>query len=104
RRLAMPPGATVPHLRYLLESLDRPNTRARPAPVPWALDDLPRGDTVVLAASDVAADLRHSILHLQEAGFTVLSLLAMSKARSTPLASVSITPGCDLAALLEGRG
>ncbi len=101
--LVIPPGASVPHLQYMLESLARLKTRAGPPLVPWALDDLPRGDTVVIAASDVTADLRYSILHLQEAGFTVLSLLAMSKARSSPLASVSITPGCDLAALLEGR-
>jgi uncharacterized protein (DUF58 family) len=101
--LVIPPGASVPHLQHVLESLARLRTKAGPTLVPWALDDLPRGDTVVLAASDVSADLGRSILHLQEAGFTVISLLAMARHRSTPLASVSITPGCDLAALLEGR-
>ena len=102
--LTIPPGASVPHLQYILESLARLKPKPGPALVPWALAGLPRGNTVVLAASDATADLRRSIVHLQEAGFTVVSLLAMARARSTPLATVSITPGCDLAARLEGRG
>lgn len=101
--LVIPPGASVPHLQHILETLARLRPRVGTSLVPWALGRLPRGNTVVLAASDLASDLRHSILHLQEDGFTVLSLVAMSKSRSSPLASVSITPGCDVAALLEGR-
>ena len=101
--LVIPPGASVPHLQHVLECLARLRPRPGPALVPWALGQLPRGNTVLLAASDVSADLRHSIVHLQEDGFTVVSLLAMTRSRSSPLASVAITPGCDLAAVLEGR-
>ena len=50
------------------------------------------------------AFLGYSIAHLQDADFTVVSVLAMNKPRPSRLASVAITPGCDLAARLEGRG
>jgi uncharacterized protein (DUF58 family) len=102
--LVIPPGASVPHLQQVLESLARLKPRAGPALVPWALEVLPRGNTVLLAASDVCADLGYSIAHLQDADFTVVSVLAMNRPRANRLASVAITPGCDLAARLEGRG
>jgi hypothetical protein len=66
--------------------------------------ELPRGNTVVLAASDITVDLERSIARLQDAELTVVALLATARAGSTPRWAVPITPGCDLAARLEGRG
>jgi len=102
--LVVAPGASVPHLQHVLEQLARFDPKPGPALTPWALDDLPRGNTVVLAASEIAADLPLSIAQLEGSGFHVLVLLA-SLGRSNPRrrGTISITPGCDLSACLEGR-
>jgi uncharacterized protein (DUF58 family) len=102
--LVIPPGASVPHLQHVLEHLARLQPNAGPPLVPWAVTELPRGNTVVLAASDNTADLQRSIAQLQDAELTVIALLATAKARSAPRWAVPITPGCDLTARLEGRG
>jgi uncharacterized protein (DUF58 family) len=105
--LVVPPGASVPHLQHVLESLARLDPRAGPALTPWALDDLPRGNTAVLAASAVSADLDRTIAQLEDAGIHVLLVLATSLERSEPArirrGAIALTPGCDLAAVLEGR-
>lgn len=104
--IVLPAAASVPHLQSLLESLARLQPAAGPRLVPWALEHLPRGNTVLLAAADVAPDLQRSIAALQGAGLRVLPLLATSdERRSTlrPPGTLRIRPGADLAALLEGR-
>jgi uncharacterized protein (DUF58 family) len=105
--VVIPPGASVPQLQSTLESLARFSPTAGPNVVPWALDSLPAGNTVILCSSDVSPDLGASISQLQQSGMRVLLLLASSERLGRPVHGVStlrITPGCDLAALLEGQG
>ena len=102
--LVMQPGASVPHLQSVLESLARLTPVPGPSLVPWALSDLAHGNTVVLATSDIATDLGRSIAELEHAGFHVLMLLATNQTRRGPRNALLLTPGCDLAARLEGRG
>ena len=102
--LVIPPGASVPHLQHVLEALARLKPHAGSTLVPWAVHELPRGNTVVLAASDNTVDLQRSIARLQDAELTVVLLLATAHPHSAPRWAVPITPGCDLAARLEGRG
>jgi uncharacterized protein (DUF58 family) len=101
----IPPGASVPHLQHVLESLARLRPSSGPSLVPWAFDHLPRGNSVVLAASEVAPDLRRTIVRLEQGGFHVLLLLASTgRASAVQLpAAIKLEPGCDLAARLEGR-
>jgi uncharacterized protein (DUF58 family) len=102
--LVIPPGASVPHLQSVLEGLARLQPHAGPPLTPWAVHELPRGNTVVLAASDNTVDLERSVARLQDAELTVIVLLATAHARPIPHWALPITPGCDLAARLEGRG
>jgi uncharacterized protein (DUF58 family) len=104
--LVLPPAASVPHLQLALDSIARLEPRPGPALLPWALEELPHGSTVLLASSDVAPELDRSIAQLEATGFHVLLLLAISQvARGFKRpGTISITPGCDLAARLEGRG
>jgi uncharacterized protein (DUF58 family) len=103
--LVVPPGASVPHLQHLLECLARLEPHGAAGLVSWALNDLPRGNTVVLAASDVTSDLDHTIDQLRNAGFQVALVLAVNGPASAFRRSgaLMITPGCDLTAQLEGR-
>jgi uncharacterized protein (DUF58 family) len=109
--LVLQPGASVPHLQQVLEGLARLTSNAGPALLPWALGELAHGNTVVLATSDIAADVERSIGQLEDGGFHILPLMA-SAASTTALArtraarreSILITPDCDVAARLEGRG
>ena len=72
--------------------------------MPWALDALPRGNTAVLAASELTTDLDRSIDQLEDAGIHVLVLLASNLGVSSlGRHAISITPGCDLSARIEGR-
>jgi uncharacterized protein (DUF58 family) len=103
--LLVPPGASVPHLQHTLETMARLQPSVGPALLPWALDALPRGNTAILATSDVSSDVQQSTAQLEDAGFDVLVLLATNQLR-TPAArpgTMSITADCDLAARLEGR-
>jgi uncharacterized protein (DUF58 family) len=104
--LVVQPGAAVPHLQHVLECLARLNPVAGPNLVPWALDHLPRGNSVVLAASEFATDLPTSIERLEDSGYRVLPLLASADTRRDVLRRrdvIRIVPGCDIAARLEGR-
>jgi uncharacterized protein (DUF58 family) len=103
--LSVPPGASVPHLQSVLENMARLQPRPGPPVLPWAFEGLPPGNTVVLAASDVAADLERTISQLEDGGFHVLLLLAHDKTHAglRRPGTISLTPGCDLAARLEGR-
>lgn len=104
--VVLPPAASVPHLQSLLQSLARLRPTAGPNMLPWALEHLPRGNTVLLAASDVGSDLQRSITHLEDAGFHALLLLASSDERRASVrrpGTLRIRPGADLAAVLEGR-
>jgi uncharacterized protein (DUF58 family) len=104
--VVIPPGASVPHLQHVLEQLARFEPTPGPTLIPWALSDLPPGDTVVLAASETSAELDRAIANLQNAAYQVVLLLAANdtRARRARPGTVPITPGCDLAARLEGRG
>ena len=102
--IVIPPGATVPHLQSMLESLARLSPSADRTLLPWALEHLPLGDTVVLAASDVSPDLQGSISKLQESGFSPILLLATTGDPRSRGEALRILPGCDVAAVLEGRG
>jgi uncharacterized protein (DUF58 family) len=106
--LVVPPGASVPHLQSVLENMARLQPRPGPALLPWALfgNDLPRGNTAILATSDVAVDRAQSIGQLEDAGFRVLLFLAADQSRTAPRrpGTILLTAGCDLAARLEGRG
>jgi uncharacterized protein (DUF58 family) len=102
--LAIPAGASVPHLQLVLESLARLRAGSGPPLLPWALDQLPRGNSVVLATSDVSPDLSSTIARLEDAGFHVLLLLA-SNGRHPTLkrpGTITLVPECDLVARLEG--
>jgi uncharacterized protein (DUF58 family) len=104
--IIIPPGASFPHLQSLLESLARLQPNAGPRIVPWALDHLPRGDTVVLATSDVSPDLNACLAQLPEAGLHALLMLAGSEQARVHIGgpgTIPIAPGCDVAAVLEGR-
>jgi uncharacterized protein (DUF58 family) len=104
--LLVPPGASVPHLQHMLETMARLEPSVGPALVPWALEALQRGNTAILATSDASTDVQHSISQLEDAGFHVLVLLATNQRRTTarPPGTLSITADCDLVARLEGRG
>jgi uncharacterized protein (DUF58 family) len=101
----VPPGASVPHLQAVLEELARLEPRAGVPLMPWALGELPRGDTAILATSDALGDYDRSIWQLQELGFSVILLLATQHTPRAPArpGTILITPGCDIAARLEGR-
>jgi uncharacterized protein (DUF58 family) len=105
--VVIPQGASVPQLQSTLESLARFSPTVGPNLVPWALDTVPAGNTVILCSSDVSPDLEASISQLQQSEVRVLLLLASSErmvGRSPfGVSMLRITPGCDLAALLEGR-
>lgn len=104
--LVIPPAASVPHLQAVLESLARLRLTPAAQPiVPWAVEELPRGNTVVLGASEHSPDLPRSIARLEESGFHVVLLLARSTDTRIPFhrpGTISITPDCNLTARLEG--
>jgi uncharacterized protein (DUF58 family) len=103
--VVVPPGASVPHLQGVLESLARLSPSAELPVVPWAIEHLPTGNTVILATSDVSPDLLLTLNFLRERAFSVLPLVASTDAahaRYEPNA-MRIVPGCDLGAVLEGR-
>lgn len=99
------PSANPGQLESLLERLARVEARAAPGPPREAFSTLPRGSTVILAASDAAGDLSTTIATLQEAGRQVLLLAAGPGALPTAVSRqrvLRLTPGLDLAATLEG--
>ena len=104
--IEIPAGASVPHLQSLLESLARLTPVAGPSIVPWALDRLPHGDTIVVATSDVSPDLQACLWQLPNAGFKALLMLAGTDRVRTRVGgpgTIQILPGCAVAAVLEGR-
>jgi uncharacterized protein (DUF58 family) len=104
--LVVPPGASVAHLQQLLESLARLEPVAGLPLLPWALDELPRGNTVVLVVSDMTSELARATRELEQSGFSVLLILATAHTHPPTIRGrrmMFLTPGCDLAAVLEGR-
>jgi len=103
--MAVAPGASVAHLQRVLESMARLEPVAGPTLMPWALAELPRGSTVVLAASEMSSEISRAVDQLEEAGFTTLLMMAVSRTpvRAAYPKTLYITPGCDVAAILEGR-
>jgi hypothetical protein len=95
----------VPHLQSVLENMARLQPRTGVALLPWAFAGLPRGNTVVLATSDVAPEMERTIGQLDDGGFHTFLLLALDSSHSglRRPGTISITAGCDLAARLEGR-
>jgi uncharacterized protein (DUF58 family) len=102
--VVIPPGASVPHLQNLLEALARLEPFDGLPVTPWAVEHLPPGDTVILATSDVSPDVAASIILLESNGFHVVPLEARATSgRSRLPGAIPIVPGCDIAAVLEGR-
>ena len=103
--LVLQPGASVPHLQQVLESLARLTPVPGPPLLPWAIGELTLGNTVILATSEMAADAARLRAQLEGSGFRTLLLLATLQARPRrlPRGTIAITPDCDLAARLEGR-
>ena len=103
--IVLPAGASAAHLQQLLEALARLQPLASQPVLPWALAQLPRGNTVVLAASDMTPELEHGLADLRANSFRVHLLLATTRdiRPATGSSTTCITPGCDLAAVLEGR-
>jgi len=104
--VAIAPGASVAHLQHVLEAMARLDPVAGPTLMPWALAELPRGSTVVLAVSEMSSDLARVQSRLEGAGFSTLLLMAESRspgrAKAQP-GALYLTPGADVAATLEGR-
>jgi uncharacterized protein (DUF58 family) len=104
--LVVPPAASVPHLQQVLESLARLSPQAGQGLLPWAFEGLPPGNSVILATSEMAPDVERTIGQLEDAGFHALLLLACTSdaaPRSSHHDALTLTPGCDLTARLEGR-
>ncbi len=101
--LVIPPGATVLHLQALLEGLARLSPSAERPLLPWVVEHLPHGDTVLLAASDVTPDLQDSLTRLRAHGFSPVLLMATTSDTRARMEALRIVPGCDVAAVLEGR-
>jgi uncharacterized protein (DUF58 family) len=105
--VTLPPGSSEAQLQGILEALARLNP-AGPRELPPAVAaHVPPGGTVVLAASDSARNLPRTVAQLAEGGRQVLVLLAGR--RGGPQGElggrvVYLSDGCDLAAVLEGRG
>ena len=89
----------------MLEALARLRPLPGPPLLPWAIEELTLGNTVILATSEMAADAERVLAQLEAAGFPTLLLLATLQARPRrlPRGTIVITPDCDLAARLEGR-
>jgi hypothetical protein len=53
----------------------------------------------------MSSDFARMLSQLEHAGFTTLPLLAVSRSpgRSARPGTLYLTPGCDVAAILEGR-
>ncbi|HEY3061751.1 MAG TPA: DUF58 domain-containing protein [Chloroflexota bacterium] len=104
--VAIAPGASVAHLQHVLESMARLEPVAGPPLMPWALAELPRGSTLVLAASEMSSDLARAQSQLEAAGLSTLLLLAVSRSPSRSKMhrdALYLSPGADVAATLEGR-
>jgi uncharacterized protein (DUF58 family) len=99
--VVLAPAASVGHLQQVLEAMARIEPRAGQRLVPWVLGDLPRGSTVVLAASEMTPDLTSMLATMHDAGFKMLTLFAATRTRAG--GDLYLTPGCDVAAVLEGR-
>jgi uncharacterized protein (DUF58 family) len=99
--VALAPAASVGHLQQMLEAMARVEPRPGPTLMPWALNHLPRGATVILTASEMTPDLQSAKAALHDQGFMVLTLFAAT--RSGSAADMTLTPGCDVEAVLEGR-
>jgi uncharacterized protein (DUF58 family) len=102
--IAIAQGASVAHLQHVLESMARLVPVAGPPLMPWLLDKLPRGSTVVLVGSEMSSDLPAALSQLERAGLRTLPVLGVSHVQ--PLTgrpdALYLTPGCDVAATLEG--
>jgi uncharacterized protein (DUF58 family) len=101
------PGTTPGHLQSLLDAMARFDLgRSQPLSA-WAIEHLPRGSTVVLAASELAPNLTLNLARLRAAGFQVVLLLIESGEEDEPLPNVGefarLTPESDLRAVLEGQ-
>jgi uncharacterized protein (DUF58 family) len=126
--VALPPSANPAQLETLLEALARielgPEARQRgmgaegrapedndhtapgSSPIPYSLSSIPRGSAVVLAVSELAADLPGMLARLEEGGREVVVLLAGSGHRAPPVPLervVSLTPASELTAVLESE-
>jgi uncharacterized protein (DUF58 family) len=102
---ALAPGASVGHLQHVLEAMARLSPVAGPPLLPWALGEVPRGSTVVLAVSEMASDLPSTLKQFEQAGVKVQPVLAVSRSpgRNARADVMYLTPGSDVAATLEGH-
>ncbi len=104
--VGLAPGTSAAHLQGLLESMARLQTHPFQPLMAWALAHLPRGSTVIFAATDATPELGTSLAALEETGYHVLVLLAghdEDAATIAPGRVLRISPERDLAATLEGH-
>lgn len=102
--IALAPGASVGHLQHVLESMARLEPVAGPSLIPWAQEHIPAGSTVVLAVSEMSSDISRALDHLRAADTRVQPLIGVTRGpgRAATTGAIYITPGADVAALLEG--
>jgi hypothetical protein len=98
-------GASVAHLQHVLESMARLVPVAGPPLMPWLLGNLPPGSTAVVVGSEMSSDMPRVLSQLQRAGFSTLPVLGVSHAQrlSARPDTLFLTPGCDVAAIIEGH-
>jgi uncharacterized protein (DUF58 family) len=103
--IAIAPGASVAHLQQVLESMARLEPVAGPPLMPWLLGKLPPGSTVVVVGSEMSSDMLRGLSQLQRAGFSTLPVLGVRHAQRLTARpdALYLTPGCDVAAIIEGH-
>jgi hypothetical protein len=71
--------------------------------MPWALEHLPPGNTVLLVTSETSPERASAPAHLTQGRFATALLVAGTRDEPSGPDAMRITPQADLAAVLEGR-
>jgi uncharacterized protein (DUF58 family) len=104
--VTLPAGSSEAQLQGILEALARLQHEGSRELAPAAFSHVPPGGTVILATSDSALSLSSTVAQLAERGRQVVVLLAGQRRPYDHLGGqvINLYDGCDLAAVLEGRG
>jgi uncharacterized protein (DUF58 family) len=104
--VTLPAGSSEAQLQGILEALARLQHEGSRELAPAAFSHIPPGGTVILATSDSALSLSSTVAQLAERGRQVVVLLAGQRRPYDHLGGqvINLYDGCDLAAVLEGRG